>query len=473
METTRLNKKKIKRRKKKPRWIRIILSVLLVVLIGIGAYLYHVYSDVATAVKKMNVPLAAKKERTVNFNNGEPFSILMLGVDERPNDGGRSDSILVVTVNPKTKTTNLLSIPRDTRTMLINKSKPSKDKMDKINAAYAYGGVQESIDTVENLINVPIDYYIKINMQGFQDLVNAVGGIDVNNKYAFSLDGVTLKTGPQHLNGLQALEYARMRHQDPMGDFGREQRQREVISKIIQKGKSISILTKYNAVLKALENNIQTNLTMNDIIGIQSSYKPAAQHMNSFQLTGTNDTINGIYYYKVDEKERQSVSDKLREALGLSTSPVKKIVDTYQASNQNTSSTAKSSTSSSTTYRSSTGSSYSGTTTYHSSTGSSNSGTTTYHSSSGTTSSTGNTGSSSPSSETSSTPSSGSSGSTGSTSQTGTTGTGGNTGSTDSTGTTSSSSAGSTGTAGSSGTKSTGTTVGSGTNSTTSSTSTN
>jgi LCP family protein required for cell wall assembly len=230
----------------------------------------------------------------------------MVGVDERKNDNGRTDSMLVITINPKTKTTNLLSIPRDTRTKLINTSNPSKDRMDKINAAYAYGGIQESIDTVENLINVPIDYYIKVNMEGFKDIVNSVGGIDVNNKYAFELDGVTLKTGPQHLNGTQALQYSRMRHQDPRGDFGREERQREVISKIIQKGKSVSILTKYKDVLNALENNIQTNLTLDDIIGIQKSYKPAAQNINSFQLQGTNTTINKTYFYKIDDEERQS-----------------------------------------------------------------------------------------------------------------------------------------------------------------------
>ncbi len=435
MEISRIAKKKAK--KKMPKWLRIVLSSILVILIGGGAYLYHMYNDVAKAVDKMNVPLA-KKTPKVNFNNLDPISILMVGVDERKNDRGRTDSMLVITINPKTKTTNLLSIPRDTRTKLINTSKPSKDRMDKINAAYAYGGIQESIDTVENLINVPIDYYIKVNMEGFKDIVDAVGGIDVDNKYAFELDGTRLKTGPQHLNGTQALQYARMRHQDPKGDFGREERQREVISKIIQKGKSVSILTKYNDVLKALENNIQTNLTMDDIIGIQKSYKPAAENINSFQLQGTSTTINNIYYYKIDDEERQSVSDKLRESLGLSSDPVSKIYDnaaeqstkqsttsgtnstsTSQSTTSKTNTTNNSSTTSSSSYQHSTTSSGSSTSTKTNTSSGATSGSS-GSSGSGTTGAGGTTGSDTPGSGTS-----GDSGTTGSgTSGSGTSGSG-------------------------------------------------
>jgi LCP family protein required for cell wall assembly len=350
MQGSRLNKKNKTKKKKLKKWIRIVIPTLLVLLIGAGAYAYSVYYNVTTAVKKMNVPLATKKHPKVNFNNGDPISILMVGVDERKGDSGRTDSMIVITVNPKTKTTKLLSIPRDTRTKLINKSNPSKDRFDKINAAYAYGGLEESIDTVENFINVPIDYYIKVNMQGFQDIVDAVGGIDVDNKYAFELDGVTLKTGPQHLDGIQALEYARMRHQDPKGDFGRQERQKEVISKIVQKGKSFSVVTKYNTILKALENNIQTNLTLDDIIGIQSSYKAAAKNMQSLQVAGTGVTLDKIWYYQVDDQTRQSLSDEMRQSLGLQTEPVPKIIDTKAstqsslASNSSNTSTATKST---------------------------------------------------------------------------------------------------------------------------------
>jgi LCP family protein required for cell wall assembly len=323
MDISRSTHKKKKRLR--PRYVRISLLTLLIILIAGGVYFLNVYKNVANAVDKMYKPLSGKSTPKVEFNHLKPISILMVGVDERPGDSGRTDSMLLMTINPKTKTTNLLSIPRDTRTMLINKNNPSKDRLDKINAAYAYGGIEESINTVENFLNVPVDYYIKVNMEGFKDIVDAVGGIDVNNKYEFELDGVTLQTGPQHLNGTQALEYARMRHQDPRGDFGRQERQREVITKIINKGKSLQTLTNYNNILKALENNIQTNFTLNDMIAIQSSYKPAAATINKIEIKGNDDTINGIYYYHVGDQERQSLSDLMRESLGLSTDPVAKI----------------------------------------------------------------------------------------------------------------------------------------------------
>jgi LCP family protein required for cell wall assembly len=115
--------------------------------------------------------------------------------------------MLVITVNPEKKTTKILSIPRDTRTKLVVSINPNKNRLDKINATYTYGAIEMTIDTVENFIDVPIDYYVQVNMEGFRDIVTAVGGIHVDNKYEFELDGITLKTGPQRLNGIKALQY--------------------------------------------------------------------------------------------------------------------------------------------------------------------------------------------------------------------------------------------------------------------------
>ncbi|WP_413307056.1 LCP family protein [Bacillus sp. 1P10SD] len=324
---------RVTRRKKPKKWFRITLVTLFVLLIGGGVYFYNVYSNVAKAVDKMHTPISRevskKRETKVEFKKLDPISILLVGVDERKGDKGRTDSMLVITVNPENKITKILSIPRDTRTKLINKNNPNKNHMDKINAAYAYGGIEESIDTVENFINVPIDYYVQVNMEGFKDIVDAVGGIDVDNKYAFELDGVTLRKGPQHLNGTKALQYARMRKADPRGDFGRAERQREVISKIIEKGKSISTLTKYDDILAALENNIKTNLTLNDMIGIQSTYKPAAETIEKLEIQGEGKMINGGWYFQVEDETRQSISNELREQLELPQETVAAIPNSY------------------------------------------------------------------------------------------------------------------------------------------------
>ncbi|WP_462410955.1 LCP family glycopolymer transferase [Neobacillus sp. Marseille-QA0830] len=308
------------------KWLRFSLLLIFILLIGGGIYFYNVYSNVASAVDKMNKPISRdvsqKRETKVEVEQKDPISILLVGVDERKGDKGRTDSMIVMTVNPELKSTKLVSIPRDTRTELINKDNPNKNHIDKINAGYAYGGIEETIDTVENFLNVPIDYYIQVNMESFKDIVDAVGGIDVDNQYAFELDGVTLKKGPQHLNGTQALQYARMRKADPRGDFGRAERQREVISKIIDKGKSISTLTNYDEILEALEENIKTNLTLNDMIDIQSSYKSATGTIDKIEIQGNGKMINGGWYYIVEDETRQSLSDELRAHLGLETESV-------------------------------------------------------------------------------------------------------------------------------------------------------
>jgi polyisoprenyl-teichoic acid--peptidoglycan teichoic acid transferase len=319
MNSTRIGRKKLKPKMKK--WLRLTLLSVFVLLIGGGLYFYNVYNNIASAVNKMNNPISRevsdKREEKVEFNKKDPISILMVGVDERDGDNGRTDSMLVITVNPEKKTTKILSIPRDTRTQLLDNNDSYKNTIDKINHAYAYGGIEMSIDTVENFLNIPIDYYVEVNMEGFVDIVDTVGGIDVNNQYAFELDGVTLEEGKQHLDGIEALQYARMRKADPRGDIGRGERQREVISKIIQKGKSLSTILNYDEILEALENNIKTNLSLTEMVGIQKTYKPAAEQIDKLELVGSGDTIDGIWYYIPEDESRQDLSNQLREHLEL------------------------------------------------------------------------------------------------------------------------------------------------------------
>jgi polyisoprenyl-teichoic acid--peptidoglycan teichoic acid transferase len=318
MYNTRI-RKKTKRKFKK--WVLFSLFTFFILLAGSGIYFFNVYNNVASAVDNMNKPISRevseKREEKIEFTKKDPVSILMVGVDERDGDNGRTDSMLVLTLNPETKSTKLLSIPRDTRTKIIDNENPKQSFVDKINHAYAYGGIEMSIATVENFLNIPIDYYVEINMEGFKDIVDAVNGITVDNQIEFELDGVTLEKGRQHLNGTETLAYARMRKQDPRGDIGRGERQREVISKIIEKGKSLSTLTNYDDILDALENNIKTNLTLSEIIGMQSSYKPAAETIVKLEIEGSNEKIKTVWYYMVEDTTRQSLSDQLRQHLNL------------------------------------------------------------------------------------------------------------------------------------------------------------
>lgn len=238
--------------------------------------------------------------------------MLMLGVDERDGDKGRSDTMIVLTVNPQKKSVKMLSIPRDTRTEIVGHG-----TQDKINHAFAFGGAKMSMDTVENFLDIPIDYYMKINMEGFKDIVDAVGGVTVQNDLDFTSDGIHFAKGSHTLNGKEALAYSRMRHDDPNGDFGRQSRQRSIIEAVIREGASVSSLTKYNDVFDALGNNIQTNLTFDDMMDIQKNYRDASKSITQSSINGKGTKIDGIYYYIVSDEEKEKVQSELKEQLSI------------------------------------------------------------------------------------------------------------------------------------------------------------
>ncbi|MBT2678825.1 LytR family transcriptional regulator [Bacillus sp. ISL-35] len=302
--------------KKKRTWLRVTGVIFLLLILGVGAYVYSVYSSLTKAVDTMHEPIERKvsDKRTdeLTFEKKDPFTVLMLGVDERTGDRGRSDTMIVLAVNPEKNSTKMLSIPRDTRTQIVGKGFD-----DKINHAYAFGGVEMSMDTVENFLDIPIDYYMKVNMEGFEDVVNAVGGVTVNNSFAFSQDGENFPEGEIVLDGKEALSFVRMRKQDPGGDFGRQQRQREVIQGVIRKGASFNSLTKFDDIFKALGQNVKTNMTFDAMVDIQKNYKSAGENLEQIQVQGSGTIINKIYYQVVSEREKQRVQVEMKTHLNL------------------------------------------------------------------------------------------------------------------------------------------------------------
>lgn len=307
--------------KRKKTWIKVTLIVFALLLIGGGAYAFTVYQTLNKAVETMNEPIDREKStrrvEEVKFEELQPFSMLLLGVDERENDVGRSDTIIVVTVNPNEESIKMLSIPRDTRVDIVGQG-----TVDKINHAYAFGGVDMSMNTVENFLDIPIDYYMKINMEGFLDIVNAVGGVTVDNELQFSNAGYDFPVGEVTLKGEEALAFARMRYDDPRGDFGRQERQRQMIESIIKEGASLSSLWNFDDIFAAIGSNVKTNLTFEQMIDIQQNYKRATNDITQDQIAGSGTRIDGIYYYIVPEEERIAVQNELKAHLELDAKPV-------------------------------------------------------------------------------------------------------------------------------------------------------
>ncbi|WP_456273120.1 polyisoprenyl-teichoic acid--peptidoglycan teichoic acid transferase TagU [Bacillus sp. AK031] len=305
-----------KHKKKKRTWLKVTGILLLVLLIGGGAYAYSVYHSLNKAVETMHTPTereSSLRTKDVEFSSREPFSVLLMGVDEREGDKGRSDTMIVLTVNPEAESVKMLSIPRDTLTDIIGHG-----TRDKINHAYAFGGVEMAMDTVENLLDIPIDHFVQINMEGFKEIVDAVGGITVQNDLSFSSGGYDFPKGEVTLSGAEALAFTRMRYEDPRGDFGRQQRQRQIIQGIIQEGASVSSLWKFDNIFDALGNNVKTDLTFDQMIDIQKHYKAAAKDINQIQIEdGSGTKIDGIYYFVISEGEIARLQGELKEHMGI------------------------------------------------------------------------------------------------------------------------------------------------------------
>lgn len=308
-----MNRSSKRKKPKKRRWLRITLMILGVLVIGLGAYIYSIYHSLTSTVDTMHQPIrevSEKRGEQIALAERDPFSVLLLGVDQREGDRGRSDTMIVLTVNPNKESIEMVSIPRDTYTEIIGKG-----YQDKINHAYAFGGVEMAMNTVENFLDIPIDYFVQVNMESFKDIVDAVGGITVKNDLDFTYDGVHFPKGTITLNGEEALKFSRMRYDDPRGDFGRQLRQRQIIEGNIREGASLSTLVNYGSIFEALGANVKTNLTFDEMVKIQGNYKSAVKNIEQHQIKGTGTKIGGIYYYQVPETEKASLQNMLQEHL--------------------------------------------------------------------------------------------------------------------------------------------------------------
>ncbi|WP_078556037.1 LCP family protein [Bacillus alkalicellulosilyticus] len=292
----------------------IVAGIVVLSVVGYGLHLFKSVSDTASEIHQ---PLeregSLKRETEVDVDKKEPLSFLIAGVDsEGETHAGRSDTIILLTVNPNKESIKMVSIPRDTRTEIVGRG-----TIEKINHAYAYGGVQMTVDTVENFLDVPIDHYVSINMEGFKGIVDALGGVTVNNEFAFSSGGDTFPEGEIFLTGDQALSYSRMRKQDPRGDFGRNDRQRQIVEAVIKEGAQIGSITRVGDILDAVGESVRTDLTLSEMWKIQSKYKEARHSVEQLALFGPSQRIDGLSYVIISDEDRENMTKLLREHLEL------------------------------------------------------------------------------------------------------------------------------------------------------------
>ncbi len=302
-----------KRRKVKKRWtpLKIMLLIALVLVVGVGGFIGYTYYQVDQTVKKIQAPVKNTGDKVVEEQ--KPVSVLLLGVDQRPGERGRSDSIMVMTLNPTRNESRLISIPRDTKVDIVGKG-----TNDKINHAYSFGGPEMAIKTVEKFLNIPINYYAEINMEGFTSLVDAVGGVTVYNDLDFTSAGTHFSVGKINLTGADALKYTRMRYEDPRGDFGRQMRQRQVIEQVVGKLSSDVSISNFNAIMDVVGKNAQTNVSFKPMRTLAFDYMDAFRNQKNLKLEGTGGKEgDGIYYWHPTDDSLKETQTALRYSLDM------------------------------------------------------------------------------------------------------------------------------------------------------------
>lgn len=279
---------------------KIALLILAVFLATVGAsyYIFHgLFESARPGVADATAEISNEKEpenKTINF--------LLLGVDERSGDVGRSDTIMMLSANLATKRIGLVSVPRDSRVDMI------KYGSTKVNHAYAYGGITLAKQTIEKLLNVKADHYFVINFSAFKKIIDLLGGVDLDVEkdmyYRDDYDGenglvIDLQKGQQHLDAEKAIEYVRYR--DEEGDIGRVKRQQKFLNAVLAKFTSPSTILKIPSIIKEVRNSIQTDMSFADMVEYLSFLKNGTDYKTTaFMVPGSPQMIDDLSYWIVN-----------------------------------------------------------------------------------------------------------------------------------------------------------------------------
>ncbi len=255
-------------------------------------------------------------------------TIMIMGVDAREDDVGRSDTLMIAAVDPKRNQASLLSVPRDTRVKIAGHG------WDKINAAYAYGSAKSGIlggeklaqRTVEDFLGVNIDHYVVIDTHAFQKIIDAIGGIDIDVEKRMYYedpwddDGglvIDLRPGKQHMDGKTAVTYVRYR--DEEGDIGRIKRQQKFMKACMDKVTSPAIIPKLPTVIKEVMSSVKTDLSFRQLLEFAGTLKEAQKNgLKTEMVPGRPLYISGVSYWIPDVEKLRTT---LAETLGIQLSP--------------------------------------------------------------------------------------------------------------------------------------------------------
>lgn len=292
-----------------------IPGLVIALSVGLGASLGMLWPKAAAVVPQTVGTVASSLPRV--FRQPRPMTILVMGVDYNnyrrtglTTEGNRTrtDTLLVVRVDPNKKRAAVLSIPRDSRVVMPGVG------VDKINAANVYGDIPLVKATVENLLGITIDRTVRFNLEGARQLIDLVGGVDLEVEKSLHYDDwagklhVHLEPGKHHLNGEQAVGYARFRH-DHQGDIGRVQRQQRLFAALKQKLQSPLTLLRAPQIVGLASTHLETDLTTDELLDF-ATWVPNVKDLVVASLPGDYTMIEGVSYWEISTHKLPSVIDK-------------------------------------------------------------------------------------------------------------------------------------------------------------------
>ncbi|TCP57807.1 LytR family transcriptional attenuator [Tumebacillus sp. BK434] len=249
---------------------------------------------------------------TAPLVEGEPVNVLLIGMDRDPGSGEEqrrlgmnTDTLIVAQIDPAGKQAALLSIPRDTRVQLPT-------GMEKINAAYSIGGMDRLTRTVEELTGLKIDRYVMIDFQGFQQAIDAVGGVEFEvDKELYDPEGrVHLQPGKQLLNGLEALTAVRFRH-EAMGDIARVERQQRFVEAYLSKIQQTNVVDWMNS-LRKMSQSLRTDMSISEMGKLATAMQGEGAQFETHTVPGTFLEVYGISYWKADPAKLQEIVSQMK-----------------------------------------------------------------------------------------------------------------------------------------------------------------
>lgn len=307
------------RRKRRRWWIPLVvlLGLLLVAAGGVAIYANSIAKEFTSHLNHDPEVTLPEDDPGASIDPEEDrgaVNIVLMGVDKREGDVGRSDSLMLAHLSGDRKSAYLISFPRDMWVDIPGRGK------DKINAAYAYGGTALTVKTLQSMLGIKVDHVAQIDMEGFVELADLVGGVSVTNEHAFSREGYDFPKGKVDLDGKKALAFVRERKQLPNGDLDRAANQRKVVQAIVEKGLDPKLITNPQAFARfvggvASTMNVDSGMTDGYVRDLVLSLRLSSSGMHQLQapISGFGTSPGGASIDVVDETKLAAMGKALQK----------------------------------------------------------------------------------------------------------------------------------------------------------------